>query len=279
MSKSIYIMFILSLLACGSENENVMDNRKANESTSSNYENGFAIASLPDKVGVFGDSIGVGLFSDTNLGETITNNSHPDLIAMFNTMLANLFFNPTAAITNFLDELTVHYKGLQFNAFRDSAIDLLGEDVVITNEAELGVGLVYLINGFQSGDFIPQELNYITIGANDFCSSSYNSSEMQANLIRLKNILESQSFQDKKFVFVPPPNIPRLFDITEDFSLSIGRTSYRCHAAVDLLEFCPRSGSMTDAEYLNLVSLYKNVFANSKNVTVASLADVSIRVV
>lgn len=113
MSKIIYSILLLSLLACGTENPNIVDNRTNEENLVDSTKPGFAIAALPNKVGIFGDSIGVGLFSDTSLGERITSNSHPDLIDMFNVLLANLFFDPSTAITNFLDGLTVHYKELQ----------------------------------------------------------------------------------------------------------------------------------------------------------------------
>lgn len=272
-SSHLNCMLVLSVIAiilpsCGQEIEPRNPRPITNDPSSSDLEEGENLP-LYSNMLILGDSISVGVLSETRLGDPLkvaVDSQDVSLIVSEETRLdipilelvnSDLTIN-TGLIVSRLLELQDSYKnrpsaffgGIDLDQDQGSLASLLG---LKSTEVRHGG-----FSGYKSGDVaqrsLPQameedgdfDLVVLEIGANDFCSSQSSSQLLVDFRDNLRNILEQigEMASNPQLVVLPIPDIPTILDkvkgevvasIDLDF---IGRHTLTCF---DMQRnYCPR---------------------------------------
>lgn len=235
-------------------------------SSGSNASTSTVLAKKISKMALLGDSIGVGLFSDTKLGSDLPDES-PVL-----SFVGDLVMNGTE-LGEALREIDSTYKSEYPSAF----IGKISSTNCFSLACQLGLKASsaknHAVSGSRIDDVLTQQLPalaqdrdliVIEIGANDFCAEDYNQSTF---IDTYKQTLDKLMVppQQALIVVVPIPNIPSVLqnapEKTYSFSYNAGFFSMPLTCGdirdgqfktVRIEAFCPRlasSSSKTSKEW------------------------------
>ena len=178
------------------------------------------------KLAVFGDSIAVGMFSDSQLGGTAPIN-HP---------LAKVLFNPSENKENSSRQLNEHYRKNIENSFTcpiDDCNFSLAHQLKISaadsgSFAHVGSRYSSATDGTKAVTISQQIANFggradiyvLEGGANDFCANDYNKDKVEQAIKKVIDEVYAQN-AEAKVIVVPVPNIFLVFDVAEDGDIAI----------------------------------------------------------
>ncbi len=210
-----------------------------------------------NEMAVLGDSIGVGFLVDTELGVKPLDSS-PIFTKFLQPILPQVFVGITAdAFIRQISILSRHYRDSYQSAFIGNMSKINGQDCFsLACKLNLKANQThnYSVAGYQIDNILSEserlsatvDLIIIEIGANDFCSISYDQNVFLTRYQKLVDKLKEHP-NNPVVLFIPIPNIPHVFKTapakTDNFEFFF---DFNCGDIRDGLQFgndnsfCPR---------------------------------------